>query len=171
MNYNERFRSDLVSAGGGSTSSILSSNTDVKITGNVLYDTTSNPTAFSGLAAGDTIKMTGWDQTENNGIMDVVEVESLGEWIKVTGHLVDVANNDVPAGGITIDKASEFFTISDMTKKDYVNDAVNFNVSSEGPSNISPSDLGVTNDGKVACFASNDSGDSIVVFWSDVSQG
>jgi len=171
MNYNERLRTDLVSAGGGSTSSILSGNTDVKIKDNVLYDTTSNPTAFSGLSAGDTIKMTGWDQTENNGIMDVVEVESSGEWVSVTVSLVDVASNDVPAGGITVDKAGEFWTVSDMTKKDYVNDAVNFNVSSEGPSNISASDVGVTSNGEVACFASTDSGDSILVIWSDGSKG
>ena len=171
-NYNECLRMDIKSPTGSSASSIASSKTDIKIKDRKVYDTSSSADAFSGLSAGDTIKMTGWEQDENNGIMDVVEVESAGEWFTVTAALINVAEADTPSAGITVQKAGEKITVnSDMTKYDEINDVVNLNGSASSPADMTKANFGITNDGTVACFETVESDDQLLFLWSDMSAG
>lgn len=172
INYNECIRFSFVTAGGGSTTSVLSGVTDVKVRDRKIYDTSSSADAFSGLSAGDAIKISGFDDDACNGITDVVEVESSGEWIKVNIPLFDIPSSDIPSAGITITKAAEILTVhSDMTSKDYINDVANFNTASSSPADTTYGNFGVTNDGKMAVFGSLDSGDVLGVLWSKTSQG
>ena len=167
-NYNEQLRLSLVTSGGSSPSTVVNASTAIEAKGygeNKFKATSGTP--FSTLSAGDVIKVSGFGKEELDSVFTVLEVGDSGAWIKVNKPLIEAkAGNE-----ITVVKAGELWEISGLTAEDYVNDAVNLNTASSAATEISPDDLAVTQDGKVAVFATLDSGDQILVLWSDVSKG
>lgn len=170
INDAEQIRHGFATSSSNSqTTTSLSS--DTKILNEKVYDTSSSANAFSGLSAGDVIKMSGWDEAENNRIFLVTEVESSGEWIKVDKELKDVKAADVPSAGITVYTNPESLTISGVTTDDVLVDVVNFNSAASSATELDRDYFAITAANTVSSFAVTDSGDYIMVTWADLSKG
>lgn len=169
-NYLEQLNITVVSSAEGYTSSTtLSAETDVKIQDNKVWDTSSSANAFNSLTAGDVIRMTGWDEEENNGIFIVAEVESSGEWISLDRPLLE--QTSVSSPGITMYDTPESWTVSGVAiSESRVSAALNLS----NPAAFSSTYFRVTDDDTVSSFAvfTEDSlGDDIAVYWADLSEG
>lgn len=173
-NYMEQFRVSLVSGADDYTAAkTLDAETDLKVLKSKLYDTSSDANAFASLTAGDYVKITGFEdyKTENNGILRVVEVESSGEWVTFDRPLVDVAEDDMPSGGITMYNTPKTWTVTGVAVAD---SKVMAAVDLTNHEAFGPEDFRVTAANTVTSFAEIDSdtdGDDVMVFWAKVSEG
>lgn len=172
-NWSEEIRMDLKSPTGSSASTVVNASSDIYVKdGNTFYDNSSSGDAFSGLSAGNVIKVSGYGETLNDRIFTVTDKESNGLWIKVDKSLKDVPASEVPSAGITVETPGETITVnSDMTKYDEVLDVVNLNSASSDPADMTGSDFGVNHNGTVSCFATTESNDQLLFIWKDSSRG
>lgn len=173
-NYMEQFRIGLVSGADDYTAAkTLTAETDLKVLKSKLYDTSSDADAFASLTAGDYVKIEGFEdyKTENNGILRVVEVESSGEWVTFDRPLVDVEEDDMPSGGITMYNTPKTWTVTGVA---VANSKVMGALDLTNHEVFGPEDFRVTAANTVTSFAEIDSdtdGDDLVVFWAKVSEG
>lgn len=173
-NYMEQFRIALVSGADDYTAAkTLDADTDLKVLKSKLYDTSSAANAFASLSAGDYVKITGWEdyKTENNGILRVVDVASDGEWVTFDRPLIDVEEDDIPSGGITMYNTPKTWTVTGVTVANaYVMGALDLT----NHEVFGPEDFRVTAANTVSSFAEIDSdtdGDDIVVYWAKITEG
>lgn len=172
-NYMEQFRVGLVSGAEDYTAAKTDAETDLKVLKGKLYDTSSDANAFASLIAGNYVKIAGFEdyKTENNGILRVVDVEASGEWVTFDRTLVDVAEADMPSGGITMYNTPKTWTVTGV---DVADSKVMGAVDLTNHEAFGPEDFRVTAANTVASFAEIDSdtdGDDVMVFWAKVSEG
>lgn len=165
----EQLRSDVVASTGNTQVKVLDAVTDVKILNEKLYDTSSSADAFSALSAGDVVMFSGFDETENNRIF--VITEAADNYIKVDKELKDVAEDDIPSAGITVYKTPESLTVSGVTVDDTVTDVVNLNSASSSAEDVDAKYFAITAADTISSFAVTDSGDSLMIYWADLSAG
>lgn len=173
-NYMEQFRLGLVSGADDYTAAkTLTADTEVKVLKGKLYDTSSDADAFASLTVGTYVKITGFDsgKEENNGIFRLTAKESGGEWVTFDRPLVDVEEDDIPSGGITMYNTPKTWTLAGVTATDSkvmgAFDLTNYEA-------FGPEDFKVTAANTITSFAEIDSdtdGDEILVFWAKVSEG
>src|SRR6056297_381665 len=174
-NYMEQFRVSVVenAAVYDASNKTLNGITDLKVLKNKLYDTSSSADAFSSLTAGDVVRVTGWEdyKTENNGIFKVAEVDSSGEWVRFDLPLVDVPEDDIPTGGITMYNTPVSLTVTGVSVG---NSKVMAALDLAADAAFSHSYFKVTADNTVSSFAAIEAGTAtseVVVFWSDLTAG
>jgi hypothetical protein len=170
-NDSEMLRQAVVASTGNTQSKTLDGITSVKILNEKVYDTSSSEDAFSGLSAGDVIKMEGWNYAENNRIFTVTEVESGGQWIKVDKQLIDEKEADVPSAGVTMYNTPESLTVSGCTVDDVLVEVVNMNAAASSPEEADRDYFAITAADTVSTFALLDAGDSLLISWAKMSEG
>ncbi len=172
-NWIETFRADIVTSAGNAevAHGTVNSYDDIKIENSKITDTSSGANAFAGQTAGDVIKMTGWDDEENNRIFIITEVDGDGEWIKVDKEVKDAT--EPSSGGATIYTGSEELTLTGASTSDVIMDACSFNaaVSSFPESMAGKTNMRITAADTVTSFAVATAGDLIQIFWGDMSEG
>lgn len=169
-NYMEQFRMTLVSGADDYTAvAVLSGSTDVKIEKNKVWDTSSSANDFAALTVGNVIKMSGWAKEENNGIFKVVAKESAGEWIQLDTPLIDEASVDSP--GVTMIKTPKTWTVAGVTTgASYVMGALDLtNYGAFGPEYFKVTAANTVS--SFATLAGDTDGDSVVVYWANLSEG
>jgi hypothetical protein len=173
-NYMEQFRVSLVSGATDYTSTkVLTAETDLKVHKSRLYDTSSSANAFAALSAGSVIRMYGWGnyKNENDGVFTVTEKGHDGDWIAVDRPLIDVAEADIPDGGITMERSPATWTVTGVRK---ASSKVMGALDLTNPSVAGPDSFVVTGNNAVASFmnlAGDTNGDDVVVCWADLSAG
>lgn len=169
-NYSEQIKmkgvgsTDFTAA---TATTVLGGNTDVKIKGSKVVDTSGDTTgAFDGLSAGDVIYMTGWDNVENNGVFEVVNVEDSGSKLTLDYPLLDESSPST--GGATMYSDPSTETVSGVEKGTCVVTGVT-DLTTMG--NVYDANLfRVTDEDEVSHFAAT-GGNDILIIWADLTKG
>lgn len=173
-NFMEQLKVTMVNGAEDYTSSkVLNAETDVRVYKGKLYDTSSDANDFAALVAGNVVKIVGFAdfKTENNGIFKVVAIGPGGAWVQLDRPLVDVDEEDIPSGGITMEKTPASWTIAGLIPGKHEIMAVIDMSTTEA---FNSQYFKVTANNTITSFANlagDTDGDTVAVVWADLMAG
>lgn len=169
-NYSEQIKVmtvDSTAFTAATANTVLDGDSDVKIEKSKVVDTSGNSSgAFSGLSAGDVIYMTGWNESENNGIFTVVAVEENYTKLVLDYPLLDEASPE--SGGVTLYDTPSEETVTGVAADGTCVITGVANIAN--PAVYNANLFKVTGANEVSHFAAT-GGDNILIIWADLSLG